>query len=639
MFTENTTLIPLINYADLNVGVELGRGGFGVVYQGTYRYNDVAIKQLLIDNISLDSLAEFEKESKIMAQLHSPNIVHFYGYCVSPHYCIVMEYMSNGSLFSVLRSNKPLEWPQRFSIALDIAKGLAFLHHENILHRDIKSLNVLLDQHNRAKLTDFGLSKVKAETRSHATATKTNTKDSVGTIQWMAPELFEGRKAVYTKKSDIYSLGVTFWELASRKIPFSDAANPNLISVWVAKGEREDIPADCPPLLAKLIQQSWEGEVDKRPTADDIVIRLKSALESYVIPVTNSDPQSVMSAPQYKNNLSSNTIVSEPVYQDNFSASPAPVALPSPIPSSSRSSSPSLDPSPYGHTYGSPLVFSSNHFASSVVAKLPTHTDPLPILTPKVDLKTSSTFLQLVAEGEQDQAEALLQQSSELALMYGNVTDLSSRTFNGITGFQYAVWALDWHMWTMIRKYLPNDVIREQLQEMASASWVNQYGRSASWQNLIDALQKFLDLCRQKKFQEADICWAREVGGAQCLLPVHVINEYCQTRYSFEPYRNFSSMAQLPRTRLVERDGRDWFTISLGETVGVRWPRGVEGARVSIGDSRSKSHLVSGHQEACLALYKARTQQREQLFSEFTLEYHDQPSSGSQGRQQKCIVM
>jgi len=268
----------IINYSELKIDKELGRGGFGVVYQGTWRHNDVAVKKLLVENISFDAAEEFEKEAKVMAQLRSPNIVQFYGYCVSPNYCIVMEYMPNGSLFSVLRSHKPLEWPTRFKIAVDIAKGLAFLHEENILHRDIKSLNVLLGSNHEAKLTDFGLSKVKNETRSHTVATKTKS-DSVGTTQWMAPELFKGRKAVFTYKSDIYSLAVTFWEIASRKIPFSDASSPDLIPTWVQQGDREDIPTDCPPALSALIQACWEGDPNKRPGADDVVTRLKSAIE------------------------------------------------------------------------------------------------------------------------------------------------------------------------------------------------------------------------------------------------------------------------------------------------------------------------------------------------------------------------
>lgn len=266
-----------INYKDLQLGKELGRGSYGVVYQGTWRkHASVAIKQLLSDDISDEARREFEAESQIMARLRSPHIVQFYGYCVSPKYCIVMEHMSNGSLFDVLRDKKrPLDWTIRIRIATDIASGVAFLHQENIIHRDIKSLNVLLNESYGARLTDFGLSKVKTETKSKAMATKTS-KEAVGTIAWMAPELFE-RRAVYTQKSDIYSLGITFWELAASKIPFADASNPALIPSWVSQGEREDIPKECPLKLASLIKACWEGSPDKRPDADAVVTYLKSS--------------------------------------------------------------------------------------------------------------------------------------------------------------------------------------------------------------------------------------------------------------------------------------------------------------------------------------------------------------------------
>lgn len=99
--------------------------------------------------------------------------------------------------------------------------------------------------------------------------------DAVGTIAWMAPELFE-RGAIYTKKSDVYSLGITFWELASRKTPFADANNPSLIPSWISKGDREVIPQDCPPKLASLITACWDNTFGKRPDPDLVVSYLKS---------------------------------------------------------------------------------------------------------------------------------------------------------------------------------------------------------------------------------------------------------------------------------------------------------------------------------------------------------------------------
>src|SRR5690349_2449171 len=162
----------LVNYQDIVFGKVLGSGGFGEVYHGTWRHNDVAVKKLLMKNITPESAHEFETESQIMARLRSPNIVQFYGYAIEPERCIVMEYCPNGSLFSVLQNKKPLEWSIRINIALGATKGLSFLHEERILHRDIKSLNILLTAHFEAKLTDFGLSKLKAETKSISSANK-----------------------------------------------------------------------------------------------------------------------------------------------------------------------------------------------------------------------------------------------------------------------------------------------------------------------------------------------------------------------------------------------------------------------------------------------------------------------------------
>ncbi len=128
-----------INPDELIVDKKLGAGGFGEVYQGTWRkHTIVAIKQLRLMQFSKEVLEDFQHEMEIMAQLRSPYIVQFYGATVVAPYRIVMEYMANGSLYHVLHSNTPLPWSTREPIALDVSKGLSYLHHQNILHRDLK---------------------------------------------------------------------------------------------------------------------------------------------------------------------------------------------------------------------------------------------------------------------------------------------------------------------------------------------------------------------------------------------------------------------------------------------------------------------------------------------------------------------
>jgi serine/threonine protein kinase len=250
----------------------LGKGGFGAVYRGTWRYNDVAIKELFV-NIDGDVLSEFQNEAQVMARLRSDYLVRFYGYCSSPKYCLVMEFLPGGSLYQLLHNDKPLDWSLRLQIAKDISRGIAFLHSEGILHRDVKSLNVLLNEHMRAKLTDFGLSRIKTDSA-------TSTKGSVGTVFWMSPELFY-RNAKYTQKSDIYSLGVTFWEIASRKTPFADAQDPAVVPSWIMQGERDEIPKDCPKKFATLITACWKGKPEDRPTAGQITDYLDSSKEDF----------------------------------------------------------------------------------------------------------------------------------------------------------------------------------------------------------------------------------------------------------------------------------------------------------------------------------------------------------------------
>jgi serine/threonine protein kinase len=270
----------LINYSDLTFKQDdkgqrkvLGKGGFGTVYQGMWRYNDVAVKELLISNVNDSILSEFQNEAQVMAKLRSDYLVRFYGYCISPKYCLVMEYLPGGSLYQILHSNRSLDWSLRLQIVKDMARGLAFLHSEGILHRDIKSLNVLINEYSRAKLTDFGLSRVKTESM-------TSTKGSVGTVFWMSPELFR-RNAKYTQKSDIYSMGVTFWEIVSRKVPFGDAQDPAIIPTWIMQGEREEIPEDCPKKLATLISFCWKDKPEDRPDAGRIVDYLESSEEDF----------------------------------------------------------------------------------------------------------------------------------------------------------------------------------------------------------------------------------------------------------------------------------------------------------------------------------------------------------------------
>ena len=265
-----------ISWNTLQLGDLIGQGGYGNVYQGHWQGKEVAIKELLLKKLPEQLLKDFENETQVMAQCRCAQIVSLLAVCVEPgHYAMVMDYMSKGSLYNVLHDTKEeLPWnPLRFRIAIDIFKGLAYLHAEKILHRDLKSLNVLLDQDYHAKITDFGLAKIKLETSS----TSTLNQKSLGTVRWLSPELFN-RSAKPTTASDIYAAGMVLWELSSRKLPFSDAANEQIVVTWISTGEQEEISADCPEKVGQVIKCCWAADPLTRPSAQEASIELDQAL-------------------------------------------------------------------------------------------------------------------------------------------------------------------------------------------------------------------------------------------------------------------------------------------------------------------------------------------------------------------------
>ncbi len=276
-----------IQFTDLTFGALLGQGGYGKVFAGEWKFNKVAIKQYTAQDFSEQTRLEIRKEAMVMAKVstQSDYLVRLRGMILEkPNYSLVMEYLPGGDLFHLLKSSEPLTWPRRYQIGLDMTIGLHHLHERSVLHRDLKSLNVLLDGAGRAKLADFGLSTLKTSSAS------TTAGGFKGTVLWSAPELFK-RGAKATVFSDIYSLGMVLWELASRKIPFADAATPAIAVTWVAQGEQEVTPEETPEKFKQLIQSCWDKEPSKRPTADVVAKRLDSLLRESMPDEKSSSPE------------------------------------------------------------------------------------------------------------------------------------------------------------------------------------------------------------------------------------------------------------------------------------------------------------------------------------------------------------
>ena len=232
--------------------------------------------------------------------------------------------------------------------------------------------------------------------------------------------------------------------------------------------------------------------------------------------------------------------------------------------------------------------------------------------------KREAKFLAHVVKGEQCQAEEMLKKNQQLALATGIVIDHANRTFNNITGFQYAVWALDWHMWRMIQKYLSEEAARSQAQGFTTGPWVEQHGVQANWQNLLDTYEYYLDnyskLFEASKWTELNNIWLIQIGGGQKLLPMHVLHEFCHPDRSFDPVPDFTG--PLPRSLPY------WFSLDmLGSAFSIYRTAAI----------RSKMWRCNMHKPVVKAMYhytcdwkaltqlaSVRSQQREQLVAELT---------------------
>ena len=259
---------------------EIGKGTFGDVLRGTWRGEEVAVKFLKGSMTeSSESVKQFLDECNILKNLHHPNILLYMGACtIGPQYFVVTEFCDNGNLFEFLHMMRDtkLTYNDARRIALEIAYGMNYLHgfKPPILHRDLKSMNVLLDRNCTVKLADFG------NTRTF----QIQMTKQKGTFQWMAPEVIKGN--TYSESSDVFSFGIIMNELVTRIPPYhgtdkKDVAkkvvnNPNYRPPYNEK----KVPKDWIDIMTKC----WQHDEKKRPNFGEVIeLLLKAKLPGNVI--------------------------------------------------------------------------------------------------------------------------------------------------------------------------------------------------------------------------------------------------------------------------------------------------------------------------------------------------------------------
>ncbi|KAF1317303.1 Tkl protein kinase, partial [Globisporangium splendens] len=268
----------------------ISRGGYGEVYSGSYRDQRVAIKSLLPEmRKNLRQINSFLAETKLMASMEHPRIVRFIGVAWDSltDLCVVSEFMEGGDLRALLTRFETQEHrPHGFDadkvkIAFHVAHALTYLHSllPVVLHRDLKSKNILLDSYLDAKITDFGVSRESSDRTMTA---------GVGTSLWMAPEVMMGER--YDEKADIFSFGVVLSELDSHMLPYAEAKETNSGRVlpdtallqMVSLGRlKVELSANAPQSMVDLANACVALDPSDRPTAVDVTYKLQLALRMY----------------------------------------------------------------------------------------------------------------------------------------------------------------------------------------------------------------------------------------------------------------------------------------------------------------------------------------------------------------------
>ncbi|XP_042049804.1 serine/threonine-protein kinase EDR1-like [Salvia splendens] len=274
-----------IVWEDLVLGERIGLGSYGEVYHADWNGTEVAVKKFLDQDFSGAALDEFKREVRIMRRLRHPNVVLFMGAVTRPpNLSIITEFLPRGSLYRIIhRPHCQIDEKRRIKMALDVAKGMNCLHTSipTIVHRDLKSPNLLVDNNWNVKVGDFGLSRLKHNTFL-------SSKSTAGTPEWMAPEVLRNEPS--NEKCDVYSFGIILWELATLKLPWSGMNPMQVVGAVGFQNRRLDIPKDVDPLVGRIIWECWQTDPNLRPSFAQLCVALKP-LQRLVVSSHVEQPQ------------------------------------------------------------------------------------------------------------------------------------------------------------------------------------------------------------------------------------------------------------------------------------------------------------------------------------------------------------
>ncbi|KAG0609054.1 hypothetical protein M758_8G153500 [Ceratodon purpureus] len=271
----------------------LRRGAIATVHRGIWFGAEVAVKTIY----GAGEVSDFQKEVSILGSLCHPNIVNILGYTHEDKKCNILRDLMDGDLNSFMarrldmqsrRDMVPFNIDEAVDLMLQVADGVEYLHEYRIVHRDLKSANILVKVTRSeedipelyVKVAGFGLSKRKESSETSSQQTR-----NVGTQRWMAPEVMRNpgdvgtmtdpRILKYPMKSDIYSFGMLCYEILTGEVPFSEVERPGIVREMVLRGERPELPPQCPSALKTLVEACWHANPSDRPSFTQICQQLR----------------------------------------------------------------------------------------------------------------------------------------------------------------------------------------------------------------------------------------------------------------------------------------------------------------------------------------------------------------------------
>lgn len=286
-----------IDLAKLDMKHVIAHGTYGTVYRGVYDGQDVAVKLLDWGEDGIATSAEaaalrtsFRQEVAVWHKLDHQNVTKFVGASMGTSNlkipskdsstenrdslparacCVVVEYLPGGTLKQYLIKNrrKKLAFKVVIELALDLSRGLSYLHSKKIVHRDVKTENMLLDSRRNLKIADFGVARVEAQNPRDMTG-------ETGTLGYMAPEVLDGKP--YNRRCDVYSFGICLWEIYCCDMPYPDLSFAEVSSAVVRQDLRPEMPRCCPSSLASIMRKCWDGNSERRPEMSEVVKLLES---------------------------------------------------------------------------------------------------------------------------------------------------------------------------------------------------------------------------------------------------------------------------------------------------------------------------------------------------------------------------